>query len=179
MNVDLQKYSTMALYIVATLLATLIVDRFIALPFFGLLSVGTLFFGITFTQRDRVHRYGRSQVYGMILVAVALNTLMSALLDVPMRFVIAGFVAMVIAEAADTEVYQRLIKRAWLLRVSGSNAVSIPLDSALFTVIAFAGNPDFPVVVMLAIIYADVLAKTVVGLVAALRLRWLSVPPVT
>ena len=71
-------------------------------------------------------------------------------------------------EAADTEVYARLLKRRWLVRVLSSNAVSIPLDSVIFTAIAFAGT--LSAAVMAEIVFADVLAKTAVGLLAAARL---------
>ena len=162
--------ASMTVYVVCTLLANFTFDSFLRLPGYGLLSVGTLFFGVTFTQRDRVHGYGRGHVYAMILAAAGLNLLLSASLGIPLRFLMAGFLAIIIAEAADTEVYGRLLQRSWPLRVVASNAVSIPLDSSIFTLIAFAGNPDFPLPVLLQIIFADILAKTVVGLLAAVRL---------
>ncbi|MBN1287819.1 MAG: queuosine precursor transporter [Anaerolineae bacterium] len=60
------------------------------------------------------------------------------------RIVFASIVAEVLAELTDTEVYRLWVTRRtralpqWM-RVLVSNAVSIPLDSALFVVIAFAG----------------------------------------
>lgn len=156
-----------ALYIIAVLAANYTADWFIPLPIFGLVSVGTLFFGITFTQRDRVHRHGRKAVYLMIAVAAVLNVLQSALLDVPWRIVLASFLAIILAETADTEVYQRLIRRPWLQRVAGSNAISIPIDSSLFTFVAFGGV--FPLMTLVQIIFGDVVLKTCIGLLAALR----------
>ena len=50
---------SMTIYILAVLAANYTATWFIPLPIFGMVSVGTLIFGITFTQRDRVHRYGR------------------------------------------------------------------------------------------------------------------------
>jgi len=153
------------IYIAATLAANYTAAWFIPLPIFGLISIGTLFFGVTFTQRDRVHHRGRKAVYTMIFVAAVLNSLMSILLNVSWRIILASFTAIVLAETADTEVYQKLIRRPWLQRVAGSNAVSIPMDSALFTFIAFAGV--FPVTKMLAIIFGDVVLKAIIsGLVA-------------
>ena len=38
----------------------------------GLIVVGTVVFGITFTQRDRVHRAGRAWVYLMLIVTTIL-----------------------------------------------------------------------------------------------------------
>lgn len=160
--------ASMTVYIVCTLLANFTLDSFLELPFYGQLSVGTLFFGVTFTQRDRVHRFGRGRAYQMIVVAALTNLALSAYLGIPLRFLLAGFLAILLAEAADTEVYQRFIKRRWLTRVATSNAVSIPIDSVVFTVIAFAGT--FSAALMTEIIFADILAKTAVGLLAAARI---------
>ena len=124
---DAAMLAAMTVYVLCTLLANFTFDTFIPLPLFGLLSVGTLFFGITFTQRDRVHRYGRTQVYLMIFVAAVTNLLLSVYLGIPFRFLLAGFLAIILAEAADTEVYQHFISRRWLTRVVTSNAVSIRL----------------------------------------------------
>ena len=103
----------------------------------------------------------------MIAVAALANLALSAYLGIPLRFLLAGFLAIVIAEAADTEVYGR-IRRGWWVRVATSNAVSIPLDSLVFTLIAFAGTLSAAAIGE--IVFADVLAKTVVGLLAAARL---------
>ncbi len=160
--------AAMTVYVVCTLLANFTFDSFLALPLYGQLSVGTLFFGVTFTQRDRVHAFGKRSAYAMIAAAALTNLALSALLDIPLRFLLAGFLAILIAEAADTEVYARLLGRRWLVRVLSSNAVSIPLDSAIFTAVAFAGT--LSAAVMAEIVFADVLAKTAVGLLAAARL---------
>jgi uncharacterized PurR-regulated membrane protein YhhQ (DUF165 family) len=42
------------------------------------------------------------------------------------------------SEALDTELFHRL-KRHCVIRILTSNAISVPLDSALFFLIAFAG----------------------------------------
>lgn len=157
--------AAMSVYIVCTLLANFTFDSFLALPVYGQLSVGTLFFGVTFTQRDRVHGFGKSRAYGMIAVAACANLALSAYLGIPLRFLLAGFLAILVSETADTEVYGRLMKRRWLTRVLTSNAFSIPLDSVTFTAIAFAGT--LSVATMGEIVFADILAKTVVGFLAA------------
>ena len=59
------------------------------------------------------------------------------------RIVCASILAEVVAELIDTEAYARWERRfgerrQWG-RVLASNAVSIPIDSALFVVVAFAG----------------------------------------
>jgi uncharacterized PurR-regulated membrane protein YhhQ (DUF165 family) len=157
---------SMIIYVLAVLVANYTATWFIPLPIFGLVSVGTLVFGITFTQRDRVHRYGRKPVYLMILVAAVGMVLESAFLGVEWRIITASFIAIVISESADTEVYQKLLKRPWLQRVIGSNLISIPLDSLLFNVIAFAGV--FRPGMLVAIIFGEIVAKFATGAVAAL-----------
>jgi uncharacterized PurR-regulated membrane protein YhhQ (DUF165 family) len=155
-----------AIYILATLVANYTATWFFPLPVFGLVSVGTLVFGVTFTQRDRVHRLGRRTVYAMILAAAVLNSLQSVFLDVSWRIILASFTAIVLAETADTEVYQRLMGRSWTQRVAGSNAVSIPLDSVIFNAIAFAGV--FPLAKLAAIVFGEIVFKTIVGALTAL-----------
>jgi len=155
------------IYVLATLVANYTAAWFIPLPVFGLVSVGTLAFGVTFTQRDRVHRFGRKAVYAMIMVAAVLNTLESLVLGVSGRVILASFTAIILAEAADTEVYQRLLQRPWIQRVAGSNAVSIPLDTILFTLIAFAGV--FPPVMLVAIMFGDIVLKAVISTIVAVR----------
>jgi uncharacterized PurR-regulated membrane protein YhhQ (DUF165 family) len=157
---------SMLVYIVAVLLANFTATWFIPLPLFGLLSVGTLVFGITFTQRDRVHQYGRKAVYLMIMIAAAGMVLESLLLAVSWRIIAASFIAIVLSETADTEIYQYLLQRTWLQRVLGSNLVSIPLDSLLFNIIAFGGV--FAPKMLAAIIFGEIVVKFTTGAVAAL-----------
>jgi queuosine precursor transporter len=159
-------YGHMSLYIAAVLAANYTATWFIPLPLFGMLSVGTLIFGITFTQRDRVHRYGRKAVYIMIMAAAVGMVLESLFLGVEWRIIGASFIAIVLSETADTEVYHRLLHRSWLQRVMGSNLISIPLDSVLFNVIAFAGV--FAPVMLVAIVFGEIVAKFATGALAAL-----------
>lgn len=157
---------SMLIYIAAVLIANYTATWFIPMPVFGLVSVGTLVFGITFTQRDRVHRYGRKPVYAMILTAAVGMVFESIFLGVPWRIITASFIAIVLSETADTEVYQKLLHRSWMHRVAGSNLISIPLDSLLFNLIAFAGVFDPPMIA--GIIFGEIVAKFVTGTLAAL-----------
>ena len=156
----------MTLYIAAVLAANYTATWFIPLPLFGMVSVGTMIFGITFTQRDRVHRYGRKAVYFMIFLAAVGMMLESLFLGVPWRIILASFIAIVLSETADTEVYHRLLHRPWIQRVTGSNLVSIPLDSLLFNLIAFAGV--FAPLMMVQIIFGEIVTKFATGGFAAL-----------
>ena len=159
-------HKAMTIYIVAVLAANYTATWFIPLPIFGMVSVGTLIFGITFTQRDRVHRYGRKAVYGMILLAAVGMVLESLFLGVEWRIILASFVAIVLSETADTEIYQKLLHRSWFQRVTGSNLVSIPLDSLLFNLIAFLGV--FEPAMLVGIIFGEIVAKFSTGALAAL-----------
>lgn len=155
-----------ASYILATLAANYTAAWFIPLPIFGQVAVGTFVFGFTFTQRDRLHSGGRGWVYGTIAVAALANVLMSVFLGVSFRIILASFLAIVLAETADTEVYQRLLRYPWLVRVAGSNAVSVPLDTLLFTLIAFAGV--LPRSELVALLFGETLLKYAIGAVVAL-----------
>jgi uncharacterized PurR-regulated membrane protein YhhQ (DUF165 family) len=157
-------------YVVSVLVANYTAGIFIPFPVFGLLSVGTIVFGVTFTARDYVHTLGRRYVYSMILIAGVLSLIMSFALGVPARIVIASFITICIAEAADTEVYQKFINKNWLTRVSLSNSVSVPLDSILFTTLAFAGVMSFYDITQ--IVFADVVVKFAVGFGIALLRSW-------
>jgi hypothetical protein len=90
----------------------------------------------------------------------------SLFLGVPWRIISASFIAIVLSESADTEVYQKLLARPWLQRVTGSNLVSIPLDSLLFNLIAFAGV--FAPGMLTAIIFGEIVAKFATGALVAL-----------
>ncbi len=154
------------IYILATLGANYTAAWFIPFPVFGQVAVGTFIFGVTFTQRDKLHDAGRPWVYGTIAIAALANVLMSAFLAVPMRIIGASFLAIVLAETADTEIYQKLLRYPWLIRVAGSNAVSIPLDTLLFTLIAFAGVLSTTQIVSL--LFGETITKYAIGILVAL-----------
>lgn len=161
-----------ALYALSILLANLTLNQFIPLPVFGLLSVGTIFFAAVFTLRDRIHRAGGLRaVYVAIALALLVNTGAAVLTDTPWRFVGASFLAILVGELADTAVYQRLLRQSWWTRVLASNAVSVPLDSVLFTLLAFYGDLSSRDIAQ--IIFADILAKYAIAALFALRVRFL------
>lgn len=159
-------YRSAAVYCIAVWLANYTATWFIPLPVFGMVAVGTLIFGITFTQRDRAHRYGRRAVYSMIAVAAVGMVAESLFIGVPWRIVLASFAAIVLSETADTEIYQRLLARPWLQRVAGSNAVSVPLDSLTFNLIAFAGV--FAPLMLVQIVFGEIVVKFATGGITAL-----------
>jgi len=161
-------YGAALVYVGCTILANFTFDSFLPLGDFFLVNVGTFFFGVTFTQRDRLHRFGRSVVYRVIVAAAAANVVAALAVGTPLRYVAVSFLAILVSETADTEVYQRLLHRRWLTRVAGSNAVSAPLDTILFTTLAFAGAPFATAAWMIQVIVTDVLVKYAASLVAAI-----------
>lgn len=156
------------LYILSTVCSNYLYDWFIPLPIFGLVSLGTLTFAATFTLRDYMHSRGRGFVYRAILFAAVANTVAAGVLGIEWRIILASFLAIMLAESADTEVFQANIARAWWLRVLTSNAVSVPLDSTLFTCIAFAGVMPWHDIA--AIIFGDIVVKYALAGLLAIRI---------
>lgn len=154
------------IYLTAVLSANYTAIWFIPLPAFGLVAFGTILFGATFTARDYVHGLGRRYVYTMIAVAALASAVLSLTGPVDWRIVAASVTAIILAEAADTELFEALRARRWLVRVAGSNAVSIPLDSVLFNGIAFAGVFALPM--LAAIVVGEIVVKFAAGGVVAL-----------
>lgn len=156
------------IYIVAVLAANLTATWFLPLPVFGQVAVGTFIFGFTFTQRDRMHARGRKFVYSVIALAAVLSAILSAFGQVPPRIILASVVAIIIAETADTEIYQRLLAKSWWHRVLTSNAVSIPLDSIFFNLVAFLGVMGFDARMLVSLIFGEIVVKFLVGAVSAI-----------
>ena len=161
-------------YVAVVAVSNLLVDKFIDLGAFGLLSAGTITFGITFTIRDLAHQasvragLGRRPIFLMIGVAAVVNVVVAMVTNTPARFLVASFLAILISEGIDTEIYHRLRTRSWLVRVLSSNAVSVPLDSSIFTIVAFLGDDGYGAIKMLQIVQADVTFKLLVSAVLAL-----------
>lgn len=150
------------------------------------IDAGTLTYPLTFTLRDLVHKVGGRGVARVVVISGgALNALLAVGLYVSSvlpgdpevlggaqdhfadvlapvtRIVLASVVAQVISELVDTEVYQKFVDRfghrAQWGRVVSSNAVSIPLDSVIFVLIAFGG--DVPLAIAASIIWANIAVK--------------------
>jgi uncharacterized integral membrane protein (TIGR00697 family) len=91
---------------------------------------------------------------------------MSLGLGVPFRIIVASFLAIIIAEAVDTEIFAALHRRSWFVRVLSSNAISIPVDTLLFTIIAFWG--DLSTTDIIALLIGDTIVKYVISFLVAL-----------
>lgn len=170
-------------YIAAQMLADVASLKIVL--FFGLsMDAGTFVYPITFTLRDLVHKtVGAKAARVLIVTAAVINLVMAglfwlvsrmpgdpavgpqaefgAVLSPVWRIVIASIVAEVVAELVDTEIYRLWVERVtrqyqWM-RVLTSNAVSVPLDSIIFSWGAFAGA--LPVLVVWGIVLSNVLVK--------------------
>lgn len=190
--------SAAIIYILAVFFGNLTGTAFIPFPVFGQVAVGTLIFGVTFTQRDRMHRIGgRRFVYKVIAVTAVLTLVLllsatyiwgkpltdwflahgwtwlasgsGSLAESGPRLFVASFLAIVLAETADTEIYHHLRDRSWTMRVLSSNMVSVPMDSILFNVVAFAGI--FAPMMLVQIIFGEVVIKFSVSALYALMPR--------
>lgn len=131
-------------------------------------DMGTFIYPITFTLRDVVHKtLGRRAARTVIVTAAGVNLAMaaylafaarwpadesfglaeefSAVLGPLWRITLASIVAEVVSELTDTEVYHWFVRKVtaghqWA-RVAVSNAVSIPIDNAVFVLLAFGALP--------------------------------------
>jgi len=131
-------------------------------------DMGTFIYPITFTLRDVVHKVlGKRNAQTLIVTAAAVNLFMagylawaarvtsdptwglgaefSAILGPVWRIVLASILAELVNELLDREVYHwfvtRITTRYQWARVLASNAISIPIDTLIFTVIAFGPLP--------------------------------------
>ena len=170
-------------YIAAQILADVASLKIVL--FFGLsMDAGTFVYPITFTLRDLVHKtVGAKAARVLIVTAAVINLVMAglfwlvsrmpgdpavgpqaefaAVLSPVWRIVIASIVAEVVAELVDTEIYRLWVERVtrqyqWM-RVLTSNAVSVPLDSIIFSWGAFGGA--LPVPVVWGIVLSNILVK--------------------
>lgn len=136
-------------------------------------DMGTFIYPITFTLRDVVHKVlGKRNAQTVIITAAVINLFMaayfswvasvpsdpdwglgsefSAILGPIWRIVVASILAEVVSELIDTEVYQWYVDRfggrnQWA-RVVLSNAISIPVDSLIFSIGAFGWALSWSVV---------------------------------
>ncbi len=178
-------------YVAAQVLADIASLRIIEVAGFAV-DAGTLVYPFTFTLRDLIHKMaGKTAARTVILTAAVVNIGMAVLFWVTSRLpaadtapqtvlfgdvlapvwgiVMASILAEVVAELIDTEVYsawvRRLGERHQWGRVLSSNAVAIPVDSAVFVGVAVLTGV-FPTVVAWSIFWVNVVVKGAVTLVS-------------
>ncbi len=159
-------------YVAAQMMADIASLRIVMVAGFSI-DAGTFIYPLTFTLRDMVHKVaGIKATRILILAAAAINIIMAFFFrlvsDMPpdlsvgpqnefglvlspiWRIVGASIIAEVVSELIDTEGYRFWVEKVTLkyqwARVVFSNAVSIPVDSFLFSFLAFWGVFSVPVV---------------------------------
>lgn len=183
-----------SLYVAAQMMADIASLRILTIGGFSV-DGGTLIYPFTFTLRDMVHKVaGIGVARSLIFTAAIVNIVMAglfwlvsilppdmtigiqeefgAVLAPIWRIVAASIIAEVIAELIDGEAYQAWVKRfgsrwQWT-RVLASNAVSVPLDSIIFSLIAFAGVLPWPVVWSIAL--SNIIIK---GITTLISMPWI------
>lgn len=160
--------------------------------FLGLsIDAGTFIYPITFTLRDLAHKVlGKKLVRVLIISAAVINLVMAfyfwlvsimkpdtsagssaawgSILAPVWRITIASIIAEVASELTDTEIYHlwvtRITEKVQWLRVLVSNSFSVPLDSLIFSFLAFYGK--MPTSVVWQIFWGNVVIKMVVTFVS-------------
>jgi uncharacterized integral membrane protein (TIGR00697 family) len=183
-----------SLYVAAQMLADITSLRILSLGGFSV-DGGTLIYPFTFTLRDMIHKVaGIAVARSLIFTAAIVNVIMAglfwlvsvlpadtqvgpqtefaAVLSPVWRIVVASIIAEVISELVDGETYQAWVNRfgqryQWT-RVLASNAVSVPLDSIIFSLIAFGGVLPWPVVWSIAL--SNIIIK---GLTTLISMPWI------
>jgi hypothetical protein len=168
-------------------------------------DAGTLIYPFTFTLRDLVHKIsGKTAARTVIVLAAGINVLMAgffwlvarlppdaltgpqlefgAVLSPVWGIVVASIVAEVLSELIDTEAYQRwelrFGQRHQWGRVLASNAVAIPVDSAVFVGLATLFG-IFPSQVAWSIFWVNVVLKAVVTVISIPWIYWVRPEPLT
>ena len=166
-------------------------------------DAGTLIYPFTFTLRDLIHKIaGKSAARTLIFLAAGINVFMAGFFWLVARLppdpitgpqlefgtvlapvwgiVVASILAEVVAELIDTEAYQRWVTwfgedRQWG-RVLFSNAISIPVDSAIFVGLATLFGVFTPEVAW-AIFGANVVFKALVTVISIPWIYWVRPEP--
>lgn len=106
-----------------------------------------LLIGLDITTRDRLHDlWGGRQLWLRMAALIVAGSALSWLINRNAgQIALASMVAFAAAGIADALIYQRLLRRPWMVRVNGSNVISAAVDSVIFPWIAF-GSPIWWVV---------------------------------
>lgn len=178
------------LYIAIQMLSDIMSLRILSLA--GLsIDGGTIIYPLTFTIRDLIHRVcGKSITRSIVILAAIINIFMiimfwivsilppdmtvgsqemfGIILVPAWRIVVASIVAEVMAELLDGEIYEKWERKFGETKIWGrvlsSNAISIPIDSGVFVIIAFFGT--MPASVVLSIFISNVIIKYIIGTIS-------------
>jgi len=177
-------------YVAAQMMADIASLRIVLVAGFSI-DAGTFIYPLTFTLRDMVHKVAGIKIARiLIVVAAGINLLMALLFKIvailppdlevgpqaefaqvlsPIwRIVAASILAEVISELIDTESYriwvEKVTEKYQWARVLVSNMISIPVDSFLFSMLAFWGV--FPPGVVLSIFISNMIIKGITTLIS-------------
>jgi len=132
----MRNLALIGLYLVAIVAANLLVATFgPAISVFN----AFLFIGLDLTSRDQLHEAWRGRgLFGKMGMLIASGSLLSyALLPATGRIAVASMAAFAVAGTVDALTYHLLRRRAYLLKVNGSNVLSAAVDSLIFPALAF------------------------------------------
>ncbi|MGH3650564.1 MAG: queuosine precursor transporter [Acidimicrobiia bacterium] len=182
-------------YVAAQMMADVASLRIVSIGGYAV-DAGTLIYPFTFTLRDLVHKIGgKTAARTLIGLAAGINLMMAAFFGLVARLpadqltgpqlefgevlapvwgiVIASIVAEVVAELIDTEAYSRWVRRFGVRRQWGrvlvSNAIAIPVDSAIFVALATLFGVFAPEVAW-SIFWVNVVFK---GAVTLISIPWI------
>lgn len=133
-------------YLVAIVAANLVVSIFGPS---ATVVIAFLFIALDLTTRDALHDawHGNGLVWKMAAL-IATGSVLSYLLNRNAGpIALASFVAFVAAAGVDTLAYAALGKRAYLVKVNGSNLLSAAVDSVIFPALAFGLPLLWPIVI--------------------------------
>lgn len=177
-------------YVAAQMMADIGSLRIVMVAGFSI-DAGTFIYPLTFTLRDMVHKTAGIKIARMLILAAAgINLVMalffkiaailppdlavgpqsefSLVLTPVWRIVSASIIAEVISEMIDTEGYRFWVEKVtnkyqWA-RVLVSNALSIPIDSFIFSFLAFWGI--MPTAVVLSIFFSNMIIKGITTVIS-------------
>lgn len=178
------------LYVAAQMMSDIASLRIVMIAGYSV-DAGTFIYPLTFTLRDMVHKVAGIKAARMLILAAAgINLFMALIFRVvalmppdlsigpqeefglvlsPIwRIVAASIIAEVISELIDTEGYrfwvEKVTQKYHWARVLFSNLISIPVDSFLFSFLAFWGI--FPAAVVISIFVSNMIIKGITTLVS-------------
>jgi len=178
------------LYVAAQMMSDIASLRIVMIAGYSI-DAGTFIYPLTFTLRDMVHKVaGIKAARILILTAAGINIFMALLFRVvsllppdltiglqeefglvlsPIwRIVAASIIAEVVSELIDTEGYrfwvEKVTKKYQWARVLFSNLLSIPIDSFLFSFLAFWRL--FPTTVVISIFISNMIIKGITTIVS-------------
>ncbi len=185
-------------YLVFQAIADVGATKFVQLGNF-VMPAGVFVFTITFTIRDMIHkRLGKYWAQVSIVVAGILNVLMALFLFIVSKLpapdyyqlndawsqifsivpaiTLGSITSEVISELVDTEVYHTMRQRfshfpQWL-RVLVSNFISLPIDSLIFSLLAFSllpyifGGEILPISVAISLTLGQIVWKAIVTIIS-------------